>query len=177
MVCHPHPQHGGTMHNKVVYRAAKAFERMGWSVLRFNFRGAGASEGAYDQGTGEADDVRATLDWLAERCPGLPLVVAGFSFGCATGLPVGARDARVTHLVGIGTPTDRFDFDGFPVVDKPKLFVQGDRDEFGPLDELARGLERIAKPWRLVIVDGADHFFTGRLEKLQTAIVDFFDEA
>lgn len=174
LVCHPHPQHGGTMHNKVVYRAAKAFEEMGWSVLRFNFRGVGVSEGAFDDGVGEAEDVAAVLDWLASRHPELPLVVAGFSFGCAVGVPVGARDPRVSHLVGIGTPTDRFDFDALVGSAKPKLFVQGDRDEYGPPEELRRGLARVGKPWELVVVEGADHFFEGRLEKLQEAIVDFF---
>lgn len=174
VVCHPHPQHGGTMHNKVVYRSAEAFERLGWAVLRFNFRGAGGSEGAFADGVGEAADVATALDWLAGENPGLSLVVAGFSFGNVVGLPVGARDPRVTHLVGIGTPTDRFDFDGLAAVTKPKLFVQGDRDEFGPTRDLLHGLERVAQPWRLVVVDGADHFFAGHLQDLEEAIVEFF---
>lgn len=175
VVCHPHPQHGGTMHNKVVYRAAKAFEQLGWPVLRFNFRGVGASEGSFGEGPGEAGDVAAALDWLAGEHPGRPIVVAGFSFGNAVGLPVGARDPRVTHLVGIGTPTDSFDFDALAGIEKPKLFVQGDRDEHGPLKELRNGLERVAEPWELVVIRNADHFFTGRLEALQKAIVDFFE--
>ena len=177
VVCHPHPQHGGTMHNKVVYRAAKAFEELGWSVLRFNFRGVGASEGSFDDGRGEADDLRASLDWLAARHPDAGLVVAGFSFGCAVGLPVGAADDRVTHLVGIGTPIDRFRFELLADVRKPKLFVQGGRDEHGPVPELEAGLGRVAKPWRLVVVEGADHFFGGRLPEMQRAIVEFFTGA
>ena len=162
------------MHNKVVYRAAKAFQRMGWPVLRFNFRGVGTSEGAFDDGVGEAEDVAAALDWLAARHPDVPLVVAGFSFGCAIGLPVGARDPRVSHLVGIGTPTDRFDFDALAGTTKPKLFVQGERDKHGPLEELRRGLARVGQPWELIVVEGGDHFFEGRLEKLEEAIIDFF---
>jgi alpha/beta superfamily hydrolase len=174
VVCHPHPLHGGTMHNKVVYRAAKAFEGLGWSVLRFNFRGVGASQGSFADGPGEADDVAAALDWLAERNPGMALVVAGFSFGCAIGLPVGAVDDRVSYLVGIGTPTDRFRFELLADVLKPKLFVHGANDEHGPLPELEAGLARVAKPWELVVVEGADHFFEGRLPELQRAIVDYF---
>ena len=162
------------MHNKVVYRVAKAFERLGWSALRFNFRGAGASEGSFGEGVGETQDVAAALDWLAAEHPDLPLVVAGFSFGNAVGLPVGARDDRVSHLVGIGTPTARFDFGTLAAVTKPKLFVQGDRDEHGPLQDLREGLKRVAEPWRLVVVDEADHFFTGRLEELQAAVIEFF---
>jgi hypothetical protein len=165
------------MHNKVVYRAAKAFEGLGWSVLRFNFRGVGASEGSFADGRGEADDVRAALDWLADRNPRSALVVAGFSFGCVVGLPVGAADDRVTHLVGIGTPTDRFRFELLADVRKPKLFVQGGRDEHGPLPELEAGLARVAKPWELVVVEGADHFLEGRLPEMQRAIVEFFTRA
>ena len=165
------------MHNKVVYRAAKAFEGLGWSVLRFNFRGVGASEGSFDDGRGEADDVRAALDWLAARHPAADLAVAGFSFGCAIGLPVGARDDRVTHLVGIGTPTERFRFESFAEVTKPKLFVQGENDEHGPVPELEAGLARVARPWELVVIDGADHFFEGRLQEMQQAIVNYFAKA
>ena len=177
VVCHPHPLHGGTMHNKVVYRAGKTFEGLGYSVLRFNFRGVGASRGRHDEGVGEAEDVAAALDWLAERNPRAALVVAGFSFGCAIGLPVGARDPRVSHLVGIGTPTDRFRFELLADVTKPKLFVQGANDEHGPLPELEAGLARVAKPWALVVVEGADHFFAGHLPEMQRAIADFFAKA
>lgn len=174
LVCHPHPQHGGTMHSKVVYRTAKAFEGMGWPVLRFNFRGVGSSHGSFEDGRGESEDVAAALDWLAFEHPGIPLVVAGFSFGCAVGLPVGARDPRVTHLVGIGTPIDRFDFDALSATTKPKLFVQGELDEHGPPQELRKRLARVAQPWELVVIENADHFFEGRLEMLQDAIVAFF---
>lgn len=174
LVCHPHPQHGGSMHNKVVYRSAKAFGRLGWAVLRFNFRGVGASEGSFADGRGEADDVAAVIEWLATRHPGAGLVVAGFSFGCVVGLPVGAADDRVSHLVGIGTPTDRFRFDLLAEVLKPKLFVQGGRDEHGPLPDLQAGLVKVAKPWELVVIEGADHFLTGRLAELERAILDYF---
>lgn len=170
LVCHPLPTHGGTMHNKVVYRTAKAFEALGYAVMRFNFRGVGLSEGEFTGGEGETDDVRAALDWLAGEAPGLPITLAGFSFGNAVGLPVGAADDRVDRLVGIGTPTDRFPFDRLADVAKPKLFVQGDRDEYGPLPDLRAGLEGVAEPKDLVVIDGADHFFTDRLEALRSSI-------
>lgn len=163
------------MHNKVVYRAAKSFAALGWPVLRFNFRGVGASEGTFGDGAGEAADVRAALDWLAERS-GLPIVGTGFSFGSIVGLPVGAADARVSHLVGIGIPTDRFPFEALADTSKPKLFIQGEHDEFGPLDALRTGLERVAEPLRLEVVEDADHFFTDRLEALQQAITDYFSD-
>lgn len=174
LLCHPHPLDGGSMHNKVVYRAAKALESVGYAVLRFNFRGVGASQGAFADGIGEADDVRAALDWLAREHAGKPIVLAGFSFGNVVGLPVGAMDERVSHLVGLGTPTDRFPFDRLADVGKPKLFVQGDRDPFGPVERLRSGLARVAQPWTLVVVDDADHFYTGRLEALQAVLVDYF---
>ncbi len=177
VVCHPHPEHGGTMHNKVVFRAAKAFERLGWPSLRFNFRGVGASGGVFGDGVGEADDVRAALDWMTGEHPGVSLVVCGFSFGNVVGLPVGVEDERVVDLVGLGTPTDRFPFDRLSRCVKPKLFVQGDRDPHGPLDELRRGLARVARPWTLEVVQGADHFYTGRLAALAEAIVGYFSRS
>jgi alpha/beta superfamily hydrolase len=173
VVCHPLPTHGGTMHNKVVFRVAKAFERTGHAVLRFNFRGVGRSQGTFSDGRGEAEDVRAALDWLAGRHPRLPLIVAGFSFGSVVGLPVGAADPRVDRLLGIGIPTDRFPFDALSRSALPKLFVQGDRDEFGPLDRLRAGLARVAEPWDLEIVEGADHFFADRLAELERVIADW----
>jgi alpha/beta superfamily hydrolase len=173
VVCHPHPQRGGTMHNKVVYRAGKAFERLGFAVLRFNFRGVGRSVGSFADGAGEADDVRAALDWLAGENPGLPLVVAGFSFGSVVGLPVGADDARVTHLVGIGVP-ERFPFDRLAASAVPKLFVHGERDELAPLEALRAGLRRVAPPFELVVVGDVDHFFAGKLAELEQAIVRWF---
>jgi len=170
VVCHPHPQHGGTMHNKVVYRAAKAFESAGYPVLRFNYRGVGGSEGLFDEGLGEADDVKAAINWLATERPGVDIVLCGFSFGAVVGLRTGAGDNRVTHLVALGTPTDSFPFHALADVSKPKLFIQGDNDEVGAVDILRTQLHSVAQPWELVVVEGADHFFTGRLDQLQEAL-------
>jgi len=174
VLSHPHPRFGGTMHNKVVFRAVKAFERLGYATLRFNFRGVGRSAGSFAHGVGEADDVRAALDWMAREHPGIPLVHCGFSFGNAVGTPVAAADDRVDRLVCLGTPTASFAFELLADVVKPKLFVQGERDQHGPLDELRARLERVARPWRLVVVERADHFFTGHLGEMEDAIVDYF---
>jgi alpha/beta superfamily hydrolase len=174
VLSHPHPRFGGTMHDKVVFRAAKAFERLGYPSLRFNFRGVGRSRGSFDEGVGEADDVRAALDWMSREHPGVALVHCGFSFGNAVGTPVAAADDRVDRLVCLGTSTARFPFETLAQVALPKLFVQGEHDEHGPLDELRESLTRVARPWRLVIIEGADHFFAGHLGDMERAIVGYF---
>lgn len=172
VLSHPHPRFGGTMHNKVVFRAAKAFERLGYPSLRYNFRGVGRSRGAFADGVGEAEDARAALDWMASEHRDLPLVHCGFSFGNSVGTPVAAAHPRVDRLVCLGTATAGFPFERLADVSLPKLFVQGAHDEHGPLDELRAGLARVARPWRLVVVEDADHFFAGHLEELEAAIVD-----
>ncbi len=116
VVCHPHPLFGGTMHNKVVYQAAKTLHGFHLPVLRFNFRGVGLSEGTHDKGHGERDDVSAALNFLATEYPQVPLLLAGFSFGSWVGLRVGCGDARVTALIGLGLPVARSRSDAdFPI--------------------------------------------------------------
>lgn len=173
VLSHPHPSFGGSMHNKVVFRAGKAFEQLGYPTLRYNFRGVGRSAGSYADGVGEADDVRAALEWMAREHPDLPLVHCGFSFGNAVGTPVAVANDRVDRLVCLGTPTSSFRFELLADVAKPKLFVQGARDEHGPLAALRAGIERVAQPVRLVVVEGADHFFAGHLGEMQDAIADY----
>src|SRR5690242_17952092 len=126
VVCHPHPAHGGTMHNKVVFRVAQALGDLGIPALRFNFRGVGRSTGAYDQGNGERDDVRAAVDEIARRFPGISICMAGFSFGSWIGLPVGCADNRVRQLIGAGIPTSLLTTDALAECGKPKLIVQGE---------------------------------------------------
>lgn len=169
---HPHPLHGGTLHNKVVFRAAKTLSRAGYGVLRFNFRGVGLSQGRHDGGRGEADDFRAAFD-EAERRGGAPLVAGGFSFGSAAGLRAIAGDTRVRAFIGVGVPLGSLTADPPPVPTVPALFVTGSEDVHGPpalLREWAGGSGRI------VIVPGADHFLEGKLEALEAAILDFLAE-
>jgi uncharacterized protein len=175
LVCHPHPLYGGTLHNKVVFQAMKALREFGFPVLRFNFRGAGHSEGEHDQGRGEADDVRAGLDWL-DREFHLPIVFAGFSFGAAVGLRVCCPDARVAALIGLGTPAAaegrQYSYRFLESCAKPKLFVSGTRDEFGPPGAIEQIVARAAEPKRLVRVEG-DHYFAGHLSDVGRAIVEW----
>ena len=175
-VCHPHPLYGGTMHNKVVFRAAKAALMAGLPTLRFNFRGVDKSEGTYDYGVGERDDVRAALDWLDRRFPGVPVVVMGFSFGAWTGLAVGAIDPRVPALAGLGLPVNDLDFGFLAGVTKPKLIVQGTEDIYAGRDRIEQLYNSLSEPKRIHWVEGADHFFTGRLEGVQKAITAFLHE-
>ena len=170
LVCHPHPLFGGTMHNKVIYQAAKSLDALSVPVLRFNFRGAGLSAGAHDRGHGEQEDVRAALDLLAAEFPGLPLLVAGFSFGSWIGLRVGCPDQRVRELIGLGTPVNSSDFSYLRNCDKPKLFVHGANDEHGDVEKLEQLVESLPGENRLVVVAGAEHFFAGKLDQVDAAI-------
>jgi uncharacterized protein len=174
VVCHPHPLFGGTLHNKVVFHAMKALNALGLPVLRFNFRGAGLSAGEHDNGHGEQDDVRAALDWLDHEFH-LPLIFAGFSFGAAIGLRVACPDPRVRALIGLGTPIATiegrdYNFDFLSTCTKPKLFVSGDRDRFGPKALLEAQFAALPEPKKLVIVHAADHFFEGRLREMREAV-------
>ena len=176
VVCHPHPLYGGTMHTKAVFRAAKAALSLGLPTLRFNFRGVGKSEGVFAQGIGERDDARAALDSLSERFAGLPLMMMGFSFGSWVGLSVGAADSRVAALVGLGVPADSYDFSFLVPVTKPKLIVQGSEDVHGPHDRVMQLFSSLAEPKEIHWVEGADHFFTGRLDEEQRAIHAFLEQ-
>src|SRR5712692_9193429 len=170
LICHPHPLFGGTMHNKVVYQAAKSLDALGLPVLRFDFRGAGMSAGTHDRGRGEQGDVSAALDFLAEEFPGVPLLLAGFSFGCWVGLRVGCEDARVAELIGLGAPVNDSDFSYLRQCAKPKLFLQGDRDQFGARANLETLVRSLPGANELVFIADADHFFTGKLERLDAAL-------
>lgn len=177
VVCHPHPLFGGTLHNKVVFHTMKALNNFGFPVLRFNFRGAGLSEGEHANGIGEVDDVRAALDWLEHEFT-LPVIFAGFSFGAAVGLRAACADDRVRLLVALGLPAvpveDRvYDFDFLRACPKPKLFVSGSRDQFGPTGKLEALVQTFADPKKLVRIEAGDHFFEGRLKELRAAIEEW----
>jgi uncharacterized protein len=176
IVSHPHPLFGGTMHNKVVYQAAKSLDEFGLPVLRFNFRSAGMSAGAFDGGRGEQGDVRAALDFLADEFPGVPVLLAGFSFGSWVGLRVGCEDVRVAELIGIGVPVNGSDFTYLSGCSKPKLFVQGSKDKFGSLESLERLVVSLPGENCLTAVKDADHFFTGKLDQLGRAITNWLSQ-
>jgi alpha/beta superfamily hydrolase len=173
VVCHPHPLFGGTLHNKVVYQAAKALHNLGAPVLRFNFRGAGLSEGTHDNGRGEQDDVRAALDYLAHEFPQKPILLAGFSFGSYVGLRVGCADSRVTRLIGLGLPVNNVDMVYLQECAKPKLIIQGGEDQFGSRANIEALFATLPEPKRLVIIEGADHFFAGKLQEVSGAITEW----
>lgn len=164
LICHPHPAGGGTMHNKVVYHAMKAFTSFGLPVLRFNFRGTGMSEGEHDAGRGEQDDVHSALDWL-DREYGLPILFAGFSFGSYVGLRACCGDLRVAGLVALGLPITAagrdYAYSFLSQCTAPKLFLSGDRDEFGPADALGSVWQIAPEPRVARWITGADHFFQG----------------
>ena len=170
LVLHPHPLFGGTMHNKVVFRAAAALNDAGLAVLRINFRGVGQSTGEHDEGRGERDDARAGLEHLAANYPGLEITLCGFSFGARVGLEVGIDDERVTRLISIGTPVDKYDFTFMDRCRKPILFVQGDRDEFGSVQSLRELVAKMKAPTELKIIKGAGHFFDDQLDELKKVI-------
>jgi alpha/beta superfamily hydrolase len=172
VVCHPHPQGGGTMHNNVVYRVAKALSDAGATVLRFNFRGVGRSSGSYGGGVDEEDDARAALDFLDQRAPGVPLWMAGFSFGARVGLTVGAGDARVQKLFGVGLALKMFDYRIFGGSPKPKAIIQAANDEYAGRAEIEAAFAEMAEPKRLFIVENATHLFPGQLDPLERAAND-----
>jgi uncharacterized protein len=181
LVCHPHPLYGGTFHNKVVFHTMKALNSFGFPVLRFNFRGVGPSKGEHDNGIGEMDDVRTALDWLDNEFH-LPLIFAGFSFGAAVGLPVACPDQRVKAVIGLGLPLvpedgRTYNFDSLRDCAKPKLFVSGARDQFSPRAKLQAFVESLPDPKKLVLIEGAGHFFEGRLRELREAIEAWVKEA
>ena len=186
LVCHPHPLFGGTLHNKVVFHTMKALNSFGFPVLRFNFRGTGLSQGEHDEGNGEVEDVHVALDWLNHEFH-LPLIFAGFSFGAAVGLRAACPDIRVKALIGVGVPaipvaadteTPRtYTFEFLRNCSKPKLFVSGARDQFGPRAQLEALVVSAAEPKKLVVIEGADHFFEGRLRELRETIESWVRQA
>jgi len=174
LVCHPHPLGGGTMHNKVVYRAAAGLVEAGLVALRFNFRGVGASTGAHDDGDGEKQDVRDALNYLMENYPSQPITLAGFSFGSRVGAETVLGDDRVMNLISIGTPVDKYDFSFLKHCRKPILFVHGDRDEFGAVENLKKIVEQVeATEKQLIVFENCGHFFDEHLNELKNAARDW----
>jgi len=175
---HPLPTHGGTMHTKAVYQGSKGLVRAGCAVLRFNFRGVGASAGEFDGGPGEAGDFSAAVDFMHERYPHAPLWAAGFSFGSWIALETGSIDPRVSTLIGIAPPVTRenYDFTNTLASTKPKFFVQGDLDELCPLKDMWAFYAKLKEPKELVVIDGANHLFESKTEEIGEALEDLLGD-
>ncbi len=174
LVCHPHPLGGGTMHNKVVYRAAAGLNDAGLIALRFNFRGVGNSTGAHDDGDGEKQDVIDALDFLTANYPDSEITLAGFSFGSRVGSEVAQTENRIARIISIGTPVDKYDFSYLKHNAKPILFVHGDSDEFGTVEHLTEVVELVeAADKELIVFENCGHFFDEHLEQLKTAVRDW----
>src|SRR5277367_685790 len=178
VVSHPHPLFGGTMHNKVVYHAMKSFQSFGIPVLRFNFRGAGLSEGKHDNGYGEVGDLRAALDWMQQEYQ-RPILFAGFSFGAFVGLKACCGDERVKGIAALGLPVSaggrEYRYRFLSNCAQPKLFISGTEDEFGPQLEVEAVVAQAMSPAELVMVPGANHFFSGKLEFMQEALSSWIE--
>jgi alpha/beta superfamily hydrolase len=172
VVCHPHPQHGGTMHNKVAHTLARAFVRSGFETLRFNFRGTEDSEGSFDNGIGELDDALAALHWLSDRHPDLPIWLAGFSFGAAMAVKAAAAEP-VDGLISVAPAISRFAQGLKTQPACPWLIVQGDEDELVDVAETVEWVDSLEPGPELLIINGGEHFFHGRLAELREAVMRF----
>jgi alpha/beta superfamily hydrolase len=175
LLLHPHPLGGGTMHNKVVFRAGAALNDAGLAVLRINFRGVGQSTGEHDEGRGEKADARLALDYLVTQYPDQPITLAGFSFGSRVGTEVGVLDPRVVRMISIGTAVDKYDFSFLLGYDKPMLFVHGANDEFGDVERLRDLVAQIPRA-TLVVIPDCGHFFEGKLDEFKQAITDWMNK-
>lgn len=169
---HPHPLHGGTMHTKAVYQSAKAMTRIGVAALRFNFRGVGLSQGTFDSGPGEMDDFRAAVTFAAAKFPGVPIWAAGMSFGAWIAMTLGAEDERVSVVLGIAPPVDRYDFDSLKASTRPKFIVHGEADELISVKEVRKFYAQLSEPKDLVVIEDADHLFDGKTTSIGEAVED-----
>jgi alpha/beta superfamily hydrolase len=170
LVCHPHPQYGGTLHNKVVYRLARGLRRKNYVVLRFNYRGVNLSEGEYGHGEGELEDARSALSWLRARYPDLPYALAGFSFGSRVVLRLGCQLPDVSRIIAAGFPTNYGPQSYLADCTRDKVFIQSTNDEYGPVDQLRKHLEEVHEPKRLIVIQGEDHYFKGALHELEDSV-------
>jgi alpha/beta superfamily hydrolase len=170
LVCHPHPQHGGTMHNKVVYRIARGLRRAGCVVLRFNYRGVNQSEGAYAEGLGETDDARAALTLLRSRYPELPYSLAGFSFGSRIVLRAGCESDDVRRIIAVGFPAAYAEAWQVGHCERPRVFIQSTNDRFGPQPDMQAYFDHLSGPKQLIWVEARDHFFADALDQFEQAV-------
>jgi alpha/beta superfamily hydrolase len=170
-VCgHPHPLHGGTMHTKALYQTAKALTRVGVAALRFNFRGVGMSTGTFDAGPGEQDDFRAAMRFAEGRFPGLPIWAAGMSFGSWIAASVAAVDPRITAVVLVAPPVDRYDYSALATAGKPVFIVHGEDDELIPVKDVRKFYASLSEPKELATIEHANHLFEGKTALVGDAV-------
>ena len=170
LACHPHPQFGGTMHNKVVYRIARGLRRAGCVVLRFNYRGVNLSQGEYAEEIGETEDARVALGELRARYPELPVMTAGFSFGARVALRLAAQEASIRRVIVAGFPTRIAERSFLIDVRVPKYFVQSTHDQYGPRTDFLPFYESVPEPKHLDWVEASDHFFAGALDQFEAVV-------
>jgi len=170
VLCHPHPLFGGTMHNKVVYRMARALRRRGSVVLRFNFRSVGRSQGQHAGGMGEIEDARAALEWLQSRYPSLPYSLAGFSFGSGVILRLGCQEGEATRLIAAGLPAQTAREEFLKTCSAPKVFLSSTNDQYAPRGEMEALYSNMAEPKQLIWIEAQDHFFDGALDEVEEII-------
>lgn len=172
VIAHPHPLFGGTLHNKVVFRAARGLENVDIATLRFNFRGAGTSQGAHDQGEGEVRDMEAALNWMVKKHPGVKLIAGGFSFGSWVSSRVGCERSDVSAIFLLGAPVNKYDLGYLRDCDKPLFFLQGENDEHGNIDKLSQLISNCRNAESMIVND-ADHFFAGQLDLVEQAMQEW----
>jgi uncharacterized protein len=182
ILLHPHPQHGGTMHNKVIYALNQVFIRQGFSTLRFNFRGVGRSQGSFGRGEGELTDAASALDWLQSINPNAGACwIAGFSFGAWIGMQLLMRRPEIDRFVAIAPPANIFDFAFLAPCPSSGLILQGDKDEVVPEESVKKLSEKLGKQRDIHIdyriIKGANHFFTGKLDKLEAMAEDYIENS
>jgi alpha/beta superfamily hydrolase len=170
LVCHPHPQHGGTMHNKVVYRLARGLRTSGSVVLRFNYRGVNLSEGVYANGDGELEDARVALNYLRERYPDLPYTLAGFSFGSRIALRLGCASTDARRVIAVGFPAMYRHISYLPDCTVPRVFIQSTHDQFGSVEATHATVDPLPEPKQLIFIEAQDHFFAGGLDPFERAV-------
>jgi alpha/beta superfamily hydrolase len=175
VICHPLPTGGGTLHNKVVFRAARGLENANVATLRFNFRGVGASTGTFDAGEGEQDDFLAALQWMMKKHPGVKVIAGGFSFGAWVASRAACEVPEVDALFLIGTPVNKYDFGYLRSCEKPVLFLHGSQDEYGDVAKLEKLVQQV-RNGESVVVTGADHFFAKQLEAVEETLRSWAEE-
>jgi alpha/beta superfamily hydrolase len=176
VIAHPHTQYGGTLQTRPVAYIARALTGIGVAAVRFNFRGAGTSAGAFDEGRGEQDDFRAVVNYAADRWPGMPIWAVGMSFGSWVALSAGAGDPRVTQLVAIAPPVDRYDYAAAITAGKPVFLIHGEADELFSVKLVRRFYGQLSEPRELVVIEDADHMFDGKVSILAEAVADLLGE-